>query len=564
MLLVLTIVSSIAEIVSLGAVVPFIAVITQPEKLFDFPILTEIAHMLGIEIGANLVIPLTVLFVVAAVLSGVMRIFLVWASISITKYTGADLSLEVFSSTLNQPYSEHLTRSSSEIISGVSQKIGAATSIISAVVSITTSGILFTSIMTTLFIIDPTVAGVSVVVFGSTYIFIALLTRYRVGLNGQRVAQQQSNLIKIIQEGLGGIRDIILGETQAVYSAAFNKSNLQIQRADVENTFINGFPRYFMESIGMILIAILILVMNNRQGNLVDELPILGVLALGAQRSLPLMQMFYASWTSMLGGKASLIDVMELLDKPLQKKGNLTEPEPLLLSGNINFKNISFQYGINGPPVLEGFNLTISKGSRLGIIGKTGSGKSTVLDLLMSLLEPTQGQVRVDDLPLNIERKRAWQKALAHVPQSIFLTDSTIAENIAFGIQPDQIDFDRVREVAKQAHISEFIESSPESYGTIVGERGVRLSGGQRQRIGIARALYKQASVLIFDEATSSLDNETEQSVMETIEGLSKDLTLVIIAHRLTTLKNCTQIVELGNGGIMRIGSYQDILNKAV
>jgi ATP-binding cassette, subfamily B, bacterial PglK len=300
---------------------------------------------------------------------------------------------------------------------------------------------------------------------------------------------------------------------------------------------------------------------NYQSGNVVDVLPILGALALGAQRSLPLMQAIYGGWSSMLGSKAALVDVLELLDQPLQTQANLPEPEPLLLSGNINFKNISFQYGINGPPVLEGFNLTISKGSRLGIIGKTGSGKSTVLDLLMSLLEPTQGQVRVDDLPLNHERKRAWQKALAHVPQSIFLTDSTIAENIAFGIQPDQIDFDRVREVAKQAHISEFIESSPESYGTIVGERGVRLSGGQRQRIGIARALYKQASVLIFDEATSSLDNETEQSVMETIEGLSKDLTLVIIAHRLTTLKNCTQIVELGNGGIMRIGSYQDIVN---
>jgi ATP-binding cassette, subfamily B, bacterial PglK len=563
LLLCLTLLSSFAEIVSLSAVVPFIAVITQPDKLFDFAIVTNIAHMLGIEKGANLVIPLTVLFVVASVFSGLIRIFLVWASVSITKFTGADLSLNVFSRTLYQPFSAHLTRSSSEVISILTQKIGATTGLISSVVSIITSGILFTSIITTLFIIDPTVAAVSVVVFGSAYIFIALLTRYRVELNGQRAAKQQSILIKIIQEALGGIRDIILGGTQAVYCSAFQKSNLQLQRAEVQNTFINGFPRYFMESMGIILIAILILVMNTRPGNLVDQLPILGVLALGAQRSLPLMQILYASWSSMLGGKAAIIDVMELLDKPLQKQVNLTEPEPLLLRDDIDFINISFQYGSIGPPVLEGFNLKILKGSRVGIIGKTGSGKSTTLDLLMFLLEPTRGQIHVDGLPVNHERERAWQKSLGHVPQSIFLADSTIAENIAFGTQYDKIDFVRVREAAKQARISEFIESSTESYETIVGERGVRLSGGQRQRIGIARALYKQASVLIFDEATSSLDNETEQSVMEAIEGLSKDLTLFIIAHRLTTLKNCTQIVELGNGGIKRIGTYKDIVNQS-
>jgi ATP-binding cassette, subfamily B, bacterial PglK len=561
MLLVLTMFSSFAEVVSLSAVLPFIAVITQPDKLFNFPLITDIAHKLGIEKGADLVIPLTILFIVASVLSAVIRIFLVWSSISIAKFTGADISLVVFRRTLYQPYSTHVARSSSEVLSGLTQKVGAAVGVISAVVLIITSGILFASIMTTLFIINPIVATISVVVFGSAYIFIAFLTRHRVEINGQRYAKEQSHLIKIIQEGLGGIRDIIIDGTQAVYCNTFHKSNLLLQRADRDNTFINGFPRYFMESMGMILIAILVLLTNYQSGNVVDVLPILGALALGAQRSLPLMQTIYGGWSSMLGSKAALVDVLELLDQPLQTQANLPEPEPLVLRETISFKNISFQYGINGPPVLEGFNLTISKGSRLGIIGKTGSGKSTVLDLLMALLEPTRGQIRVDEIPLNHERKRAWQKALAHVPQSIFLTDSTIAENIAFGTQYEKIDFERVREAAKQARISEFIESSPESYGTIVGERGVRLSGGQRQRIGIARALYKQASVLIFDEATSALDSETEQAVMQAIEGLSKELTLLIIAHRLTTLKNCTQIVELGNGGIMRIGSYQDIVN---
>ena len=495
MLLVLTMFSSFAEVVSLSAVLPFITVITQPDKLFNLPLITDIAHTLGIEKGADLVIPLTIVFVVASVLSGVLRIFLVWVSISLAKFTGADLSLDVFRRTLYQPYSVHVARSSSEIISGMTQKVGAAIGVISAVISMITSGILFASIMTTLFIIEPLVATISVVVFGSAYIFIALLTRYRVEINGQRCAKQQSLLIKIIQEGLGGIRDILIDGTQAVFCDAFHKSNFQLQRADRENTFINGFPRYFMESMGMILIAILVLVINYRSGNVVDGLPILGALALGAQRSLPLMQALYGGWSSVIGSKAALVDVLELLDQPLQTQANLPEPEPLVLRETISFENVSFHYGSHGPCVLEGFDLKISKGSRVGITGRTGSGKSTALDLLMCLLEPTRGQILVDGLPVNHDRQRAWQRIVAHVPQSIFLADSSIAENIAFGIPSDKIDLERVRDAAKQARISEFIESSPESYRTIVGERGVRLSGGQRQRIGIARALYKQASV---------------------------------------------------------------------
>ena len=463
MLLVLTIFCSFAEVVSLSAVLPFIAVITKPDKFFNFPLIADIAHKLGIERGADLVIPLTILFVMASVLSGVIRIFLVWASISLAKFTGADISLDVFRRTLHQPYCTHIARSSSEILSGLTQKVGTAVGAISAVVLIITSGILFLSIMTTLFVIDPIVATISVVVFGSAYIFLALLTRSRVQINGQRCAKEQSHLIKIIQEGLGGIRDIIIDGTQAIYCAAFHKSNLRLQRADRDNTFINGFPRYFMESVAMLLIAILVLVTNFRSGNVVDLLPILGALVLGAQRSLPLMQAIYGAWSSMLGSKAALVDVLELLDQPLQTQANLPEPEPLVLRETISFENVSFHYGSHGSNVLEGLDLKISKGSRVGIIGRTGSGKSTALDLLMCLLEPTRGQILVDGLPINNDRKRAWQRIVAHVPQSIFLADCSIAENIAFGTSSDQINLERVCEAAKQARISEFIESSPES-----------------------------------------------------------------------------------------------------
>lgn len=564
LLLGLTAISSLAEIVSLSTVIPFIGIVTQPEKIFDYPMMVKPIHFLGIEKNTDLVIPITIAFMVASFLSGGLRMFLIWFSTRLGNIVGADLSSEVFRRTLHQPYSVHVSRSSSEVISGMTQKISAATGVILAVVSIITSGFLLTSILTTLFFMDPMVTTISVVTFGSTYLFIAWLTRNRVKHNGQLNAREEVKLIKMIQEGLGGIRDILLDGVQEVYCNAYSKSARQIQHRVSKNVFMIAAPRYAMETLGMLLIAMLVLVLNFRSDNSFLTLPILGMLALGAQRSLPLMHLIYGGWTNMLANKAALADALALLDQPMQKQEILDNPESLVLKENISFDNVSFHYGSHGPWVLKGLDLTISKGSRIGIIGATGSGKSTTLDLLMCLLFPVRGQILVDGQRIIPDHLRSWQCMLAHVPQSIFLSDSTIAENIAFGIQKDQINLECVRKAAQQARIAEFIESRPEGYSAVVGERGVRLSGGQRQRIGIARALYKQASVLIFDEATSSLDNETEQSVMEAIEGLSKDLTLFIIAHRLTTLKNCTQIVELGNGVVKSIGSYQDIVNKAV
>jgi ATP-binding cassette subfamily B protein len=291
-------------------------------------------------------------------------------------------------------------------------------------------------------------------------------------------------------------------------------------------------------------------------------LPILGVLALGAQRSLPLMQQLYGGWNSILGGKASMADVLDLLDQPLPSYVNLPEPKPMVLKQSVRFDNVSFSYGKDLPKTLNNINLEFPKGSRIGIIGPTGCGKSTMLDILMGMLEPTEGSIQIDDKPIDETNQRAWQRAVAHVPQNIFLTDATIAENIALGIPINKIDLNSIKKASQKACMSEFIESCSEGYYSNVGERGIWLSGGQRQRIGIARALYKNASVLIFDEATSALDNETEQSVMQAIEELDDDITLFIIAHRLTTLKKCTHIVELSEGKVKRIGDYHELIDS--
>lgn len=560
-LLGITVVSSFAEVVSLGAVMPFIGIITQPEKVFSSPLIASVAQTLGITSSADLVLPMTIAFAVAALVAGGLRLLMLWVSIRLGNATGSDLSIEVYRRTLYQPYSVHVARSSSEIISGITQKVGIATSVLISVVTVVTSAVLFVAIMMTLLAIDPLIAIVATASFGSAYGIIALLTRHRLVRNSQRIAQEQTQVVKALQEGLGAIRDVLLDGTQAVYCDVYRKAFLQLQRAGGENSFISQAPRYAMESFGMVLIAVLVLAMSSRPGGVGAALPILGMLALGAQRLLPLLQQLYGNWSVIAGSNAALIDVLGLLEQPLPGEESQPEPEPLSVKNTISFDNVRFRYGSEGPWVLDGINLVIKKGTKIGFVGSTGSGKSTSLDLLMGLLEPTQGKILVDRLQLSHGLQRAWQRTIAHVPQSIFLADTTIAGNIAFGITPDQIDLERVRMAAKQARIAEFIESRPDGYNAIVGERGVRLSGGQRQRIGIARALYKQANVLIFDEATSALDNETEQAVMQAIEGLSEDLTILIIAHRLTTLKNCDMIVQLEHGKIKSQSTYEQLIN---
>jgi ATP-binding cassette subfamily B protein len=520
-----------------------------------------VVRTLGIASATDLVLPLTVAFAVAAVVATGLRLLLLWVSIRLANATGADLSIEVYRRTLYQPYRVHVARNSSEIISGITQKVSTVTSVLISIVTVAISAALFAAILLTLLAIDPVVTAVAAISFGGGYGIFAWQTHHRLVRNSQCIAQEQTQVVKALQEGLGAIRDVLLDSTQAVYCGIYRKAIQQLQRAVGENTYINQAPRYAMEALGMVLIAALAYALSHRTGGLRAVLPLLGVLALGAQRLLPLLQQLYGNWTVVAGSQAALVDVLALLDQPVPADAYQPAPAPLLFRDAISFDNVRFRYGGDGPWVLDGINLTIHKGARVGFVGRTGSGKSTASDLLMTLLDPTRGKILVDGEPIGSELRRAWQRTIAHVPQSIFLADTTIAENIAFGVPPEQIDLDRVRQAADQAQIAEFIESRPESYRAFVGERGIRLSGGQRQRIGIARALYKQATVLIFDEATSALDSTTEEAVMSAIENLNHDLTILIIAHRLTTLRHCDTIVQLERGQIVAQGSYEHFMN---
>ena len=564
LLLILMILASFAEIISIGSILPFLGVLTAPTRIFEAPLAQPIIQALNITQPTQLLLPLTISFGLAALLAGAMRLILLWVSTRLSFATGADLSISIYRRTLYQPYEIHCARNSSEIINGISTKAnGVIYGVIVPTLTLISSTIMLVVILIALLSVEPVVAITAFSGFGLIYTFIIKLTRKSLLTDSKLVAHESTQVIKSLQEGLGGIRDVLIDGSQAAYCQIYRNADKPLRHAQANSLFISQFPRYGMEALGMLLIASLAYALAQQPDGITKAIPILGALALGAQRLLPVLQQAYGSWTAIRSGQTSLQDTLALLDQPLPYYADQPVAKPLPFHKHINLKQIQFRYSPETPLILNNLNLTIKKGSRIGFIGTTGSGKSTLLDIIMGLLKPTNGSLIIDDQTVTLENNRGWQAHIAHVPQAIFLADSTIEENIAFGIPKEQIDHARIRQAAQQAQIADIIETWPKQYQTFVGERGIRLSGGQCQRIGIARALYKQADVIIFDEATSALDNETEQAVMQAIEGLSKDLTLLIIAHRLTTLKNCTHIVELGDIGIKRTGSYQEIVNES-
>jgi ATP-binding cassette subfamily B protein len=561
-LLALMVLASFAEVLSLGAVLPFLGVLVQPERVFSHPAIQPALAALQIGSPQQLLLPFTLVFICAALLAGGMRLLLLYVSSKLSFAIGADFSYQIYRRTLYQPYAVHVARNTSEIIGGVTVKTREVIYFfLTPLLQLISSAVILAAILIALLAIDPRMSLAAFAGFGLIYGIVIKLTRSRLASYSQRIAENNNRLIKNLQEGLGGIRDVLIDGTQETYCQQYRQADLPLRHAQANNLIIAGSPRFAAEALGMAFIAILAYIMASQGEGLNDTITLLGVLALGAQRMLPALQQAYSAFVQIRGSRHSIVDALELLQQPIDDAVHgQTQIAELPFQHAIELRNLGFRYGPQSPQVLHDISLTIPRGSRVGFIGATGSGKSTLLDLVMGLLNPTAGGIWIDDTQLQSATQRAWQRRIAHVPQAIYLTDASIAENIAFGLHPEQIDHERVRCVAQQAQIAAFIETLPEQYQTQVGERGVRLSGGQRQRIGIARALYKQAEVIIFDEATSALDNETERSVMDAIDGLGCELTILIIAHRLTTLQRCDRVVELAEGRVVSSGSYGEMV----
>ncbi|MDB4659639.1 ABC transporter ATP-binding protein/permease [Synechococcus sp. AH-551-C10] len=563
LLFVVMLASGGAELVSLGAVVPFLVVLSDPERLWQQPLVQMLAAQWGFTQASNLLLPATLTFAGTAALAALIRLSNLWLNGRLAAAVGSDMSCEAYRRTLYQPYGVHLRRNSAEVITGTTTQINHTVAALNALLQLITSSVVAVFLLTGLLVIDAPLAFAAAALFGSAYVVLAVITRRELRLNSQRIASASTQQLKALQEGLGAIRDVLLDGSQSTYLNIYRQADRPLRQLKAKNGFLGAFPRYVLEALGTVAIALLGGLLVVQRGSGAAVIPLLGAMALGAQRLLPAMQRIYSAWASLKGDSAAIQAVLKMLNQPLPP--HVTVSEPLPLRDGIHLKGVHFRYGIEQPEVLRGLELEIRRGERIGLIGSTGSGKSTTVDLLMGLLAPAAGRVLVDGAelhdPSHPERLVAWRAAIAHVPQSIYLADSSIAENIAFGVPREKVDLARVQQAAAQAQISSFIETSSEGYGSFVGERGIRLSGGQRQRIGIARALYKQARVLVFDEATSALDTDTEAEVMDAVDQLSRELTIIMIAHRLSTIQRCDRVIRLSEGSVSADGPPDRVLS---
>lgn len=559
-LLLLMLLSSVSEMVSVGAIFPFLGALTNAQMLLNAPHLQPVLNLLQIQTPTQLVRALAVGFIVAAVLANGLRLLTLHVRLRLAAAVGSDISSQVYYTTLRQPYSFHVQHNSSDLMQTVTGDTTLLTSnILIPLVAFLTDALVIPALMGTLLFIDGNIALWTGVILGGAYTVIYRTRQRLLKRNSKIIAESGQRKIKVVQEGIGGIRDVLLGHSQEFFERVYLGAEAAFKQATATNLIISQSPKYLIEALALSAIALLALSLG-QNGDFSQAVPVLGSLALGAKRLLPALQEAFASVAKIQGSRAALTRVLVALERPIEPLLGTALTRPLGLEQELRFEGVWFGYHQETPWVLRDFHLKIAAKTTVGFVGSTGSGKSTTADLILGLLQPNKGTIWVDGLPLQGERLRQWQQSIAHVPQQIFLSDGTIAENIAFGIPQDQIDFEQVRKAARLAQIDEFIEGLPAKYNTYVGERGIRLSGGQRQRIGIARALYRNASVIVFDEATSALDNATEKEVMAAIEGLSHQLTVILIAHRLSTVQRCDCIFQLDRGQVVAQGTYEELL----
>ena len=558
---VFAIIVSFFEMASLGAVIPFLTVLAEPETVFQNEYIQPFISFLQITQPSELALPITLVFILLTILSALIRFIFLWALTRLSQQAGADLSINIYRHTLFQDYAIHVARNSSEVINGIITKTTTVTKgVIAPVLNLISTTVTIIGIILVLVAINIFVTLTAFIGFGSLYLLVMFLTRRNLSGNSKRIADKSDLMVKSLQEGLEGIREVLLNSNQQFYVNLYKNSDLQMRKATWRNELIFSGPRFLMEAVGIGIVAIIAYLATLQLGGINQFLPALGAFVLGAQKLLPAIQKAYASYSRIKGSAYSLDDVLELLDQPIPDDAGLPSSSPITFKHSIELKNLSFRYSDESPWILKDLNLIIPKGSVIGVIGSTGCGKSTLLDIIMSLLSPTSGELLIDNMVIDNTNKKSWQTHISSVPQDIYLSDGTIEENIAFGLPREEINKSRVKIAAQQAQIGQLVESWDDGYETIVGERGARLSGGQRQRIGVARALYRQSDVLILDEATSALDDDTELAVMDAINNFDHNVTVIIIAHRLTTLKNCDMILSLGSNHQTEIMQYDEIM----
>lgn len=551
-LILLMALSGFAEALSLASVIPFLSLLTNPDKYFAGSNFDFFVQIVGKSHPDQLIYISALCFVFAILLAASIRVLTLYITSLSTAWIGSDFSLRAYSTYLRQDYLTHININSSTIINTIAVQVDLLILTISCALQFLTCIVVCCSIFFMLLAIDWKLAVVSGTFLSIFYILVGFLNKKRLDTNSQMISLFNSRVIKSLNEGLGLIKDLHLYNLYDHYVSMYSSSDVPLRRLQAQNRFIRGFPRYIFESVGIIFIicAALLIDGDNRD----SLIPTLGALALGSQRLLLSLQQAFSSWGGIRSHSAAVISVLSMINLPLSASYHSFGTESKAEFDSLKIINVSFKYPNSAQFALRNVNISITKGEKVGVIGETGAGKSTFVNILLGLLPYSSGEISINDNLVPYGNLIAdWNQMTSYVPQDIYLTDGSFYENIAVGKQSSDISNDLVISSAKKASIHDFILSLPQGYDSLVGERGVRLSGGQRQRLGLARALYRNASIIVLDEATSSLDTNTEYSVMKAIENLNNDITIIIIAHRLSTLKNCDKVVEVKNGQVISV-----------
>lgn len=545
-LLALMVLSSFAEILSIGAIIPLLSVMTGGEAL-TLPLGISFSGWGEVQQGLPKIFFLF-FFVSLVLLSTVIRISMVWLQNNLSFKLGCDLSKKMYSIALHQDYSVHINRNSSFVINAIYSQVGEVIfGTIIPLLSILSSLILLCSIISLLLYINRSVTITLFMAIGLSYSFLIILTKERLRKYSELVASKSKDSIKSMQEGLHGIKDVLINNTQKYYVEWFDETNQHLRKAQSRTLFLSQSPRYIIEGIGVILISLLAYQLVDFEGkNAGAVIPLVGAIVLGLQRMLPLAQLIYSGITNLRGSQKSLEIVLQFIESDQSVSVAVRKNKGINFQKNIRFSGIGYRYQHANKELFRGLDFSIEVGDRVAITGKSGVGKSTLVNILMGLLRPSSGKFIVDGEELSLyDNFEGWRKNIAHVPQEIYISDSSVLENIAFGMPKAIIDREKVARVAKQAALEDLIDGLPLKYDTLVGERGMKFSGGQRQRIGIARALYKDAKIIIFDEATNSLDTDTERNILQTISSLDNKITIIMITHSLNNKSIFTKTIQI-------------------
>ncbi len=542
-------VSALIELITISSLIPFLNLMMDPEIVYEnykykYLIFSEEVFL------KNPFIYITTLFVIVIIISTFIKFLVLKGIVKTTKIFGLRIASIVYKNIINQTYISYSKKNSSEYISALEVKVEILVGFIYRALQTLSSLLVIIAVMTLFLLMDPILTIILAATFSFLYLVIYKLVKNRLYIIDKSVAKSLKERVKVVQESISIFRQVKLDNLSNYFRKLFHEKEIFVRSGKEKLDIIGNSPRIFIEGGAIVTIAIISYQLISK--NIYDEkyiVTLIGTIVFGSSRILPLIQLVFYNYSFMVGQKTSIIDVLNIISTNSNNEND--NEKKIVFKQRIEFKNVSFGYE-NKKNIIENLNLNIKKNSIIGIKGKTGSGKSTFVDLLSGLLSPDKGKITVDGFELK-NSIQGWQKKISYIDQKTTLIDSTIAENIALGVNKNQINRELLEQVLLLSECSEFVNNFTNKYETYVGERGVRLSGGQIQRIGIARALYKNSEILILDEPTSSVDQNTENLIMKSIENLKDKKTIILISHRISTLEICQEIYELKDKSLIKV-----------